>query len=301
MNAKADWTPEPRQTLSPEEERAVVALRDRCNATDGLDLKLTLPTFAAQASSQQLEQPRAFLLYTGDALAGYCSLDGNWRSIELCGMVAPEQRRRGIGNALLVAALAVCKASDAQEALLICEEASPAGKALAAAHGGQMAFAEHRMELQDIAAMQRGLARGEPSLTLRRAYADESATLARIQTTVFNEEADFAARQADIEIEMPNPVVRFYLAELDGTPVGSLKLYIIEGRASIYAFGVLPAYRRRGLAWQTLALLTEQLRAEGITHIGLEVETNNTPAVALYQACGFRPITTYGYYKLPIR
>jgi ribosomal protein S18 acetylase RimI-like enzyme len=81
--------------------------------------------------------------------------------------------------------------------------------------------------------------------------------------------------------------------------VSSLKLYQEGDRAWIYAFGVLPEYRRRGIAWKTLALLVNELQGEDITRIGLEVETNNGPAIALYLACGLSPITTYQYYRMP--
>jgi ribosomal protein S18 acetylase RimI-like enzyme len=136
-------------------------------------------------------------------------------------------------------------------------------------------------------------------LSLRAAGNEDVGTLAYTRAAIFAAEEDITAIQTDIEHELPSPSTRFYLAELEGTPVSSLKVYVLEGRASIYAFGVMPKQRRRGLAWATLALLVEQLQAESISRIGLEVETTNVPAVTLYKACGFVPTTTYGYYSLP--
>jgi len=296
MNAQEKWLPVARQTLSAEEGQAVVLLRDRCNVADGLDLKTVLPIHGS-AETEAFDRANAFLIYVNDSLVGYCSLDGDQHSVEICGMVAPEQRRRGIGGSLLAAARAACKAHGVEEMLLICEDASSAGKAFLAAHGSHQEFAEHRMELQDFEAMSARLTR-EPRLVLRRAGREETGTLAYTQAAVFGTPSEVVIIQAGIEQEFASPVARCYLGELDGTPVSSLKLYLLEGRASIYAFGVLPEYRRRGLAGQTLALLTNQLQAEGITRIGLEVETTNLPAFTLYQACGFSPITTYGYYSM---
>jgi ribosomal protein S18 acetylase RimI-like enzyme len=214
-------------------------------------------------------------------------------------MVAPEQRRKGVGTSLLSAARDTCAASGVSEVLLICEDASVAGQLFIATQHGQRQFAEHRMELADWGAMFQGLTR-EPDLSLRRAVAGETGTVAKISAAVFGTESELKDIQIDIEREFSSPEVRFYLGQLGGSTgpvVSSLKLYLIENRASIYAFGVLPQYRRRGLAWQTLALLTQQLQAEAINHIGLEVETTNMPAISLYQACGFIPVTTYGYYR----
>jgi ribosomal protein S18 acetylase RimI-like enzyme len=297
MNQHNSWQPVARQTLSVQEALAVAALRDRCNAADGLDLKIGIPTLAS-AEPGAAEWPQAMLIYSENSLAGYCSLDRDQRTVEISGMVAPEQRRRHMGGALLAAAREACTAGGADEILLICEEASKAGMDFATQQGGKVQFAEHRMELRDFAAMRRGI-EAQPRLSLRLAGEEDIGTLAYTRAVIFASEGDIAAIETDIEQEFPNPSTRFYLAELEGTPVSSLKMYVLEGRASIYAFGVMPQERRRGFAWQTLALLMEQLQAEGINRIGLEVETTNTPAVSLYTACGFAPTTTYSYYRLP--
>jgi ribosomal protein S18 acetylase RimI-like enzyme len=284
--------------LSEQRADEVAALRDRCNGVDGLLLKVGIPRMAPETSSE-LRRPNAFLVYRGDSLAGYCSLDGDRHTVEICGMVAPEHRRKGIGTSLLTAARDTCAASGVSEVLLICEDASAAGQLFVATQHAQRQFAEHRMELADVGAMLQGLTR-EPDLSLRRAVAGETGTLARISGAVFGTESELKDIQLDIESEFSSPEVRFYLGQLGGSTgpvVSSLKLYLIENRSSIYAFGVLPEYRRRGLAWQTLALLTQQLQAETVNHIGLEVETTNMPAISLYRACGFAPVTTYGYYR----
>jgi ribosomal protein S18 acetylase RimI-like enzyme len=298
MTSQDTQLPVAYETLSAQRAAEVAALRDRCNATDGLHLKIGIPGVARETSDVP-RRPNAFLVYIGDSLAGYCSLDGDRHTVEICGMVAPEHRRKGIGTSLLTAARDTCTASGVSEVLLICEDAAVAGQRFVATQHCQRQFAEHRMELEDWGAMLRGLTR-EPDMTLRRAVAGETGTLARTSAAVFGTESELQEIQADIESEFSSPEVRFYLGQLGGSTgpvVSSLKLYLIENHASIYAFGVLPEYRRRGLAWQTLALLTQQLQTETINHIGLEVETTNTPAISLYQACGFAPVTTYGYYR----
>jgi len=83
--------------------------------------------------------------------------------------------------------------------------------------------------------------------------------------------------------------------------VASLKVYPYErDGAGIYAFGVLPEYRGRGIGRQLLTEVCQQLRTEGRTRIALEVETTNATAHRLYLACGFVERTTYGYYALDL-
>ena len=63
---------------------------------------------------------------------------------------------------------------------------------------------------------------------------------------------------------------------------------------------MLPAYRGRGLGRAALVAALARLRAAGIPRIGLEVETDNTPAFRLYEQTGFVTTTTYGYYAIPL-
>ncbi|HEY0210508.1 GNAT family N-acetyltransferase [Acerihabitans sp.] len=58
--------------------------------------------------------------------------------------------------------------------------------------------------------------------------------------------------------------------------------------AYILDFFILPAWRRRGLGRDALAQLDRQLRAQGVTELGLRVAADNPGARALYDECGFR-------------
>src|SRR3954453_911793 len=104
-----------RGELTDAELQAVEELRTLCNATDGLKLKLNVdgPPSGAGAADR-------FLYWAAGRLVGFCSLDGE-SEVEICGMVHPDHRRRGIGHMLLAAALAECRRRAAESALLICE------------------------------------------------------------------------------------------------------------------------------------------------------------------------------------
>lgn len=62
-----------------------------------------------------------------------------------------------------------------------------------------------------------------------------------------------------------------------------------------------PVYRRRGLSLATCAQLCCDLRAEGIAHIGLNVTSDNTPAIACYERLGFVRVDEIGAYELTTR
>ena len=68
----------------------------------------------------------------------------------------------------------------------------------------------------------------------------------------------------------------------------------------ISAFCVWPEYRRRGYGKIILTRTLELLLAERHPNIVLEVACDNDHALALYEQCGFRTVTAYDYYRLPV-
>jgi ribosomal protein S18 acetylase RimI-like enzyme len=77
-------------------------------------------------------------------------------------------------------------------------------------------------------------------------------------------------------------------ADEDGTPIGFGLLGIRQERGWCAEFGVVPAWRRRGLGRALLARLLAAARDAGLHDVRLEVAAANTPAQALYQQAGFR-------------
>lgn len=284
-----------RHSLDEAEGRAVRRLAALCNAHDGLDLKLALAPAPGGAESER----NAFLYYVAGDLVGFCGLDGRVDP-EVCGMVHPAHRRQGLGRTLLAAATAEARQAGSSHVLLICEAAAAAGQVFMAATGAGYSFAEDHMELAarqplpgEAALLERAAAAG---LTLHRADATDVAALAGVIAGAFNDPLE--ATQVRIGGGITEPGQAYYLARLAGAPVGALRVFFGPDKAGLYAFGVLPAYQRRGLGRQILASTIVTLRTAGITRVALEVKTTNAPAQALYQSFGFQTTTTYGYYRL---
>lgn len=279
-----------RRELSVDERAAVQDLAATCEAADGVHLKLTFGEHDHMAPAE----PRCFLAVDGGMIVGFCSLDGG-SALELCGMVRPDYRRRGIGRMLLDAArLAAWRATYAS-VLVICEHTSPTGRAFAVAVGGVLRFSELHMR-HDSSPVPTSTGVG---ITLRRASAADADALALVTGTAFGDPPDLI--RGHIVRELAEPEVRFYLGLQGDTPVGALKVYSAPGRASIYAFGVRPEYHHRGIGRYILTDTIGLLRAEGRDVITLEVDPDNTPAFNLYRSCGFRIVTRYDYYSLPAR
>lgn len=84
------------------------------------------------------------------------------------------------------------------------------------------------------------------------------------------------------------------IAESDGIPVGFLLLItdipdeVTQLRQAFVAYmAVEPAARRRGAASKLLAVAEEEARSLGLPHLSLMVTSDNAPARAVYEQCGF--------------
>jgi ribosomal protein S18 acetylase RimI-like enzyme len=281
--------------LTEEQADQARALRDLCNRADGLDLKLGVTaTFTTQ-----LAEPYAFLCAIDGVLVGFCTLvGGNDPELELCGMVHPAYRRRGIGQALLRAALESARRRLATiRVMVICEDASSAGRAFVAAAGGKHSFSENRMETTTPPPAHTTHA-SQKRLDVRQVGPAKAPELARVIGGSFGQADDHLAD--DIVRDMTAEGERYFLARLGDTPVGAFKIFVDTPKAYIYAFGVLPEYRRNGYGREILEDILPRLFGEGWTAVGLEVDADNTPAQALYRAVGFHDVTVYGYYVLDI-
>lgn len=288
--------PLPRTFFTSEERGEIQRLAGLCNTYEGLDLKLALEP----PPDASLERPGAFLSYTdAGELVGFCSLDGS-DEVEVCGMVHPHHRRHGIGTDLLIAAQQACTARGAARILLICEDASQSGRAFAAARHAQRRYGEYRMVLLDSDILL-ALARHDDALALHPvAISDQAAidTFVRVRAAVFGKEQDGVHQAVSHSLLSVNE--RYYNASLNGEPVGCLKLVYEGDAAGIYAFGVLPECRRQGVGRRVLAHAVAIAEERRCQRVWLEVEQENTPALALYRSCGFRETTIYGYFDLAL-
>ena len=72
----------------------------------------------------------------------------------------------------------------------------------------------------------------------------------------------------------------------------------ILDEGSIVELAVLPEYRRKGIGRRLIELMLTSV--DGMRTVCLEVRASNIPAIALYEAMGFRSISVRrGYYDSP--
>ena len=106
--------------------------------------------------------------------------------------------------------------------------------------------------------------------------------------------------EAAVASELDNPL-SYWLVALDGeTVVGYVGSQTVLGEADIMNVAVSPAFRRLGIAAELLERLKNDLKAEGVYSLTLEVRASNDAAIALYSLLGYAQVGRRpGYYHNP--
>lgn len=279
--------------LSPGQLDSLSRLEAACLAADGGRLKLEWASLRRRPPGQTSD----FCYLVDGELVGFVGLY-QWRPIalELCGMVHPSWRRRGIGSLLYEAAAAEIRERRPASVLLIVDRHSLSGQAFAHSLGGELSHSEHRMRqsLEPEARSDRRVVR------VRRALAADARFLVECLAAAFNEEVQRAdledaaglARILDGSFVIEDPTV--------GEQVGVMRVEREGGVASIYGFAVLPERQGKGYGRAALLNVSHQLRRSGVGVISLEVLSDNDGALHLYESCGFEVIGTEDYFSLPL-
>lgn len=76
-------------------------------------------------------------------------------------------------------------------------------------------------------------------------------------------------------------------AEIDGRTAGFMNFWILRPQVQLNTLAVSRAFLRRGAASALLGKLLEYAAKNACREIDLEVNENNSPAIALYRARGF--------------
>lgn len=134
----------------------------------------------------------------------------------------------------------------------------------------------------------------DTDMTLRHAAAGDAQSIADIQNSIFGE--DWLKNSFDSYIE--NTLHGLYCAELDGKIIGYLSANFVIGEAEITSVATIPEYRNRKTASSLMSYFEENAKARGVKEIFLEVRTQNTPAIHLYEKFGYKNIAVRkNYYK----
>jgi putative acetyltransferase len=92
------------------------------------------------------------------------------------------------------------------------------------------------------------------------------------------------------------PGIRFFIARLDGRPVGCGGIAFEDGFAELKRMYVRPAARGRGVVQALINRLEEEARTHGYARVTLETGDAQLAAIRAYERAGYRRCAAFGSY-----
>lgn len=262
-------------------------LQDICESYDQINLKLNWEMLRNRTNDEKED----FFYYDEDQLVGFLAKYYFGDKVEICGMVHPKYRRKGIFTSLMSEGLESCR--NASLILLNAPAASIPASEFMKKQKCHYSFSEYQMVWKDNEVQS-----FEPIIKLTDAKKDDFELISRIDVVCFNfNDKDAQAYNARV-LDKPNR--NCYIIEVNGEKIGKLSVQRENQESWIYGFAILPTYQGFGYGKNTLLQILEQESKTG-NEIHLEVALENRNAKKLYTDCGFEQYDTQDYYEYELQ
>ncbi|QQZ60602.1 GNAT family N-acetyltransferase [Paenibacillus sonchi] len=268
-------------------------LQQRCEQYEGISLKLNWDMLRLSPGAGGAEW---LVTYEEDVLAGFIGLYGIGGEMEVCGMVRPGFRRRGIFTSLWEQAQSIIKRNQIRTLLLN----APASSASAAGFLKTLPLAFNHAEYQmkwDGSAVPQGSPEASSAagaVVLRPARQDEADLLVELDCSGFDMSKEDAAEM--YTQQMNENQQEQIIIEMNGQPAGKMRLWTEDNETWIYGFTVDKKLRGLGIGRSALLQTIERER-RNYNGVNLEVALDNPNALRLYESCGFVILNKQDYYR----
>ena len=271
--------------LTKEDLFEIKTLQEVCEKEGSFKLKLNFEMLKNRVENRKED----FFHYENGRLVGFLGSYGFGDKVELCGMVHPDYRRRGIFSRLLEMGLTEVDKRDTKTILLNAPTESQSAKEFLKNIPCTFSIAEYQMKWQQTELSE------DPAVIIRPASTIEDLE-AEIQLDVqafgLNEHE---AREFNQTIRENSSDQRLII-EAVGKTAGKMRVSELNGEAWIYGFAVFPLLQGKGIGRKALSKVVKMEHHKGLP-IFLEVEAMNAHALRLYESCGFRSYHSQDYYK----
>lgn len=263
----------------------IKTLQEICEQEGGFHLKLNFDMLKNRAEHSKED----LFHYEDSKLVGFLGSYYFGSKVELCGMVHPDYRRRGIFSKLLEKALKETENRKSKMILLNAPTASQPAKEFLKTIPCRFLIAEYQMKWQKTELTE------DPAITVRPSFSKDDQE-AEIQLDV----SGFGLNESDVR-EMHQSIVESssdqrLIIEANGQTAGKMRISEMNGESWIYGFAIFPELRGKGIGRKALSKVVKMEDQKGLP-IFLEVEAKNAHALGLYESCGFRSYHSQDYYE----
>lgn len=253
----------------------VKKLQKECETQGNFQLKLNWDMLENRDTTQL-----DFFQYEKENLVAFLALYPFGSTVEVCGMVKPNERQKGLFSSLFKKGLEIALQNGYKKILLNAPTESHSAKKIFNKQGAIYEFTEHQMEWQDSFL--------EPieGLTLRNATMNDLELSIRLSVETFgmSKEDALSAETSDM-----------LMIEINEKTVGKIRLKRKDKQTWISFFSILPEYQGKGIGRKVLQKVIKDQISDGFS-VHLEVETKNDHALGLYKTVGFKVVHSQDYY-----
>jgi ribosomal protein S18 acetylase RimI-like enzyme len=256
-------------------------LQKACEAGEPFELKLNWDMLQTRPENETYD----FFYYENEQLVGFIGLYGFGNKVEICGMVHPQYRRKGIFTELLHKAEKLVEERRYKQVLYNAPSNSESAKGFLQSLNCSYSFSEHQMKWEETV-----LTRSE-DVHLRAATEADFDLEVQLDVRCFGfEEEDAKVHNGQFRL-----VDEYSIIEWNNESVGKMRISHLDGEAWIYGFAILPEFQGKGIGRKALTNVVLEQHQNGFP-IFLEVEAKNANALKLYESCGFRAYHSQDYY-----
>ncbi|WP_438351118.1 GNAT family N-acetyltransferase [Paenibacillus sp. FA6] len=272
----------------------IQALQQLCENTDQLALKLNWEILRTRKTEDKYD----YFHYAGDTLAGFLGIYKFGSKLEICGMVHPDYRRKGIFTSLLKEALQDSAVAGYSSLLLNAPAKSLSGEQFLLEIPCQYECSEYQMRWdsthEEDSSFPNEQIIPQRKVVLRKAIGDDIDDLIRLDKDGFEMSDEDVLDMS--QILASDGLQHMYIIESDSITAGKINVIPSETETWIYAFTVDRAVRGQGIGRRTLQLIIEQEQPFN-KDLWLEVAVHNPTALKLYESCGFVTQEKQDYYQ----
>jgi ribosomal protein S18 acetylase RimI-like enzyme len=259
-------------------------LQHGCEQKENIKLKLNWDMLETR-NEQELTD---FFYYEDGKLVGFVGLYDFGSKVEICGMVHPNYRRKGIFTRLFDKAFYEIRKGRIKQVLLNAPSNSLSAKGFLQSIPCHFSFSEHQMKWSEIDLGD------EEDIILRKSTHDDFETEIQLDISCFGFlEEDARKYNQRIRREETQD---FYMIEADQERVGKIRIQHMNGETWIYGFAIFPQFQGKGIGRKALRKIIRKQHEMGYT-IFLEVEAKNANALKLYEKSGFKAFDSQDYYQ----
>ncbi|MRX71884.1 GNAT family N-acetyltransferase [Bacillus lacus] len=258
-------------------------LQEVCETFDGIELKLNWDMLRKRETGLKQD----FFLYEHGELIAFAAIYGFGNKAEICGMVDPAYRRRGIFSQMLGDAINEARKLEYQKILLNAPAKSDSARMFIEGTSAVFLIAEYQMKWEG------GTLLDSSDVSLRPSRDEDFDLEVQLDVDCFGykrSEAERYRKQLNADHQSA-----YCIIEHKGTAAGKVRIWEEDGEAWIYGFAVTPKEQGKGIGRKTLAVIIRE-QTQKQNKIYLEVEAENTYALKLYETCGFKTYDAQDYY-----